>query len=74
MIGFGRGARDIKPHIVVSSLAKGTRTVVLEFNLNSASGKKPGAVAMMGAGSLAVGPPLETRETKRGPCKLTLLE
>ena len=55
MIGFGRGASDIKTHVVVSLFGKGNKTVVLEFNLNSASGKKPGAVATMGAGSLAVG-------------------
>ena len=55
MIGFGRGASDVKTHVVVSSFVKGTRTVVLEFNLSSASGKKPGALATMGAGSLAIG-------------------
>jgi hypothetical protein len=55
MIGFGRGASDIKTHVTVSSFTKGKKTVVLEFNLNSANGKKPGAVATMGAGSLAVG-------------------
>ena len=55
MIGFGRGASDIRAHVIVSSLSKDQRTVVLEFNLRSDSGKKPGAVATMGAGSLAVG-------------------
>ena len=53
MIGFGRGASDIKTHVTVSSLTKGTKTIVLEFNLNSASGKKPGAA--LGVSSLAVG-------------------
>ena len=66
MIGFGRGASDIKTHVVVSSFVKGTRTVVLEFNLNSASGKKPGAVATMGAGSLAVGAALGDAGDKKG--------
>ena len=55
MIGFGRGASDIKTHVTVSSLVQGHPTVVLEFNLTSESGKKPGAVATMGVGSLAVG-------------------
>jgi Domain of unknown function (DUF4410) len=55
MIGFGRGASNIQAHVIVSSLSKGQRTVVLEFNLKSDSGKKPGAAATMGAGSLAVG-------------------
>jgi Domain of unknown function (DUF4410) len=55
MIGFGRGASDIQAHVIVSALRKGQRTVVLEFNLKSDSGKKPGAAATMGVGSLAVG-------------------
>ena len=66
MIGFGRGASDIKTHVVVSSFIKATRTVVLEFSLNSASGKKPGAVATMGAGSLAVGAAVGDVEDKKG--------
>jgi len=55
MVGFGRGSSDIKTHVTVSSVAQGHSTVVLEFNLRSESGKKPGAVATMGVGSLAVG-------------------
>lgn len=55
MIGFGRGASDIKTHVTVSSVIQGHPTVVLEFNVSSESGKKPGAVATMGVGSLAVG-------------------
>jgi len=61
MIGFGRGASDIKTHVT-----EGKRTVLLEFNLNSASGKKPGAVATMGAGSLAVGAALGDVGDKKG--------
>jgi hypothetical protein len=56
MVGFGRGASDIKTHVTVSSVTQGhPPTVVLELNLSSESGKKPGAVATMGIGSLAVG-------------------
>jgi hypothetical protein len=55
MIGLGRGASDIKTHVTVSSVNHDHPTVVLEFNLSSESGKKPGAVATMGVGSLAVG-------------------
>jgi hypothetical protein len=66
MVGFGRGASDIKTHVVVSSFVQGTRTVVLEFNLNSASGKKPGALATMGAGSLAVGAAVGDVGDKKG--------
>lgn len=49
MIGFGRGASDIRTHVRVSSVTQGHPTVVLEFNLLS------GAAATMGVGSLAVG-------------------
>ncbi|WP_051979295.1 DUF4410 domain-containing protein [Edaphobacter aggregans] len=55
MIGFGRGASDIKTHVTVSTVVRGHPTVVLAFNLSSESGKKPGAVATMGVGSLAIG-------------------
>ncbi len=55
MIGFGKGASDIKTHVVISLVADGRRTVVLECNLNSQSGKKPGAIIGLGGGSVAVG-------------------
>jgi hypothetical protein len=55
LIGFGRGASDIKTHVTISLVRGDERAVVLECNLNSASGKKPGAVATMEDGSLAVG-------------------
>src|SRR6266705_4424506 len=42
---FGRGASDIKTHVTVSSLIQGHPTVVLEFNLSSGSGKKPGGLS-----------------------------
>ena len=66
MIGFGRGASDIKTHVTVSSFVNGTRTVVLEFNLNSASDKKPGAVATMGTGAIAVGAAVGDVGDKKG--------
>lgn len=55
MLGFGRGASDVKTHVVITLLRNGTTTVVLDSNLNSQSGKKPGAIVGMGSGSLAVG-------------------
>lgn len=55
MIGFGRGASNVRTHVRVSLVTQGHSTVVLEFNLSSESGKKPGAAATMGIGSLAVG-------------------
>ncbi len=55
MIGFGKGASDIKTHIIISLVENGNRTVVLESNLNSQSGKKPGAIIGLGGGNVAVG-------------------
>ena len=54
IVGFGRGASDIKTHVTVSSVTQGHPTVVLEFNLSSESGKKPGAAATGGIGAIAV--------------------
>lgn len=53
MIGFGRGASDVKAHVVVSLINQGKPIVLAEFNLDSESGKKPGAAATMGVGSAA---------------------
>ena len=55
MIGFGSGASDLKTHVTVSSVTAGHSTVVLAFDLDSKSGKKPGAIPGMATGSLAVG-------------------
>lgn len=41
MIGFGRGASDVKAHVVVSLITQGNAIVLAEFNLDSESGKKP---------------------------------
>jgi hypothetical protein len=51
MIGFGRGASDVKAHTTVTLITATGPVVLGEFNLNSASGKKPGAAATMGASS-----------------------
>ncbi|HTV60442.1 MAG TPA: DUF4410 domain-containing protein [Verrucomicrobiae bacterium] len=53
MIGFGRGASDVQAHVVVSLATTSGPVTVSEFNLNSRSGKKPGAAATMGAGAAA---------------------
>jgi len=55
MIGFGRGASDVQAHVTVSLTTDAQPVVVSEFNLKSRSGKKPGAAATMGVGSVAVG-------------------
>ena len=50
MVGFGRGASDIQTHVVVSSLAKGTRTVVLEFNSELSERQEAGGCSNDGCG------------------------
>jgi len=55
LIGFGRGASDVKAHVTVLLTTTGAEPIVLEeFNLKSESGKKPGAGATMGIGSAAM--------------------
>jgi hypothetical protein len=51
MIGFGRGASDVQAHVTVWLTTKTQPIVLSEFNLKSASGKKPGAAVSMGVGS-----------------------
>lgn len=51
MIGFGRGASDVQAHVTVSLTTGAQPLLISEFNLKSASGKKPGAAATMGVGS-----------------------
>ena len=55
MVGFGRGASDVEAHVTVSLTTDAQPVVLSEFNLKSKSGKKPGAAAGMGVGSVAVG-------------------
>jgi len=55
MIGFGRGASDVKAHVTLSLTTDAQPVLLSEFNLKSQSGKKPGAAATMGVGSVAVG-------------------
>lgn len=54
MIGLGRGASDVKAHVVVSLMTKNGPVVMADFNLHSESGKKPGAAAGMGVGSAGI--------------------
>ena len=53
MIGFGRGASDVKAHVIVTLIAPSSPVLLAEFDLESESGKKPGAAATMGVGSAA---------------------
>ena len=55
MIGFGRGASDIKTHVVLTLVANGRCTVLLDGNINSQSGKEPGAVASTSGVGVAAG-------------------
>jgi Domain of unknown function (DUF4410) len=52
MIGFRRGASDVKADVVVSLITEGNPITLAEFDLDSESGKKPGA-ATVGVGSAA---------------------
>lgn len=53
LIGLGRGASELKAHVTISSVTQGHKTTVLELDLSSESGKKPGAA--LGMGSVAIG-------------------
>jgi len=53
MIGFGRGASDVRAHVIVTLTAPSSPVLLAEFDLESESGKKPGAAATMGVGSAA---------------------
>jgi hypothetical protein len=55
MVGLGRGATAVRMHVTVSSVSSGRSTAVLAFDVSSASGKSPGALLIMGSGSLAAG-------------------
>jgi hypothetical protein len=54
IIGLGRGASDVKAHVVVAMMTKDGPVKVAEFDMDSKSGKKPGAAATMGVGSAAM--------------------
>jgi hypothetical protein len=55
LIGFGKGASDVKAHVTVSLAAAPEPVVLLEFKVRSQSGKKPGAAATVSAGAVTVG-------------------
>lgn len=48
MIGLGRGAGDVKAHVVISLITVTGPLLLSEFQVDAASGKKPGAVETMG--------------------------
>jgi hypothetical protein len=55
IVGFGRGASDLKAHIIISELVDGQETILFECNVNSQSGKQPGAILSTSATGFAVG-------------------
>ncbi len=55
LIGFGKGASDVQAHVTVSLATEQEPVVLLEFNVKSQSGKKPGAAATVGAGAATMG-------------------
>jgi hypothetical protein len=57
LIGFGKGASDVRAHVTVAMATERQPepVVLLEFNMQSKSGKKPGAVPTVGAGAATMG-------------------
>jgi hypothetical protein len=55
LIGFGKGASDVQAHVTVSLTTEQQPAVLVEFNVKSQSGKKPGAAATVGAGAATMG-------------------
>ena len=57
LIGFGKGASDVQAHVTVSLTTEQQQqpVVLVEFNVKSQSGKKPGAAATVGAGAATMG-------------------
>jgi len=53
MIGFGKGASDVRTHVIVSLRADTQTIVVADFMVKTSSGKTPGAAATMGVGTAA---------------------
>jgi hypothetical protein len=55
LVGFGRGASDVKAHVTVSLITANGSILLSEFELTSKSGKKPGAAATMVVAPVAIG-------------------
>jgi hypothetical protein len=55
MIGFGRGASDIRAHVILTLIANGRNTVLLDCRINSQSGKEPGALVSTSGVGIAAG-------------------
>jgi len=55
IVGFGSGASDLKTHVTISEVVNGQKTILLECNIDSQSGKKPGAVLSTSGTGFAIG-------------------
>lgn len=69
MIGLGRGASDVQAHVTVSLLTDSAPITLVVFDLDSQSGKKPGAAATMGvsgASSVATSQVTDNKATVEG--------
>jgi protein-S-isoprenylcysteine O-methyltransferase Ste14 len=55
IVGFGRGASDVKTHLIISEVVDGQKTVLLDCNIDSKSGKKPGAILSTSGTGFAIG-------------------
>jgi len=54
LIGFGRGASDVRAHVLISLLEADKKTLLMECNINSQSGKEPGAAASISGTGFAI--------------------
>jgi hypothetical protein len=55
IVGFGRGASDLRTHVIISEVVEGQKTVLLECNLDSRSGRQPGAILTTSGTGFAIG-------------------
>jgi hypothetical protein len=55
LLGFGRGASDVKTHVIISFVQNHKRTVLLDCNINAQSSKKPGAILSTSGEGFALG-------------------
>jgi len=55
IVGFGLGASDLRTHVIISEVVGGQRTVLLECNIDSRSGRQPGAILTTSGTGFAIG-------------------
>jgi hypothetical protein len=55
IVGFGRGASDLRTHIIISEVVESQKIVLLECNIDSRSGRQPGAILTTSGTGFAAG-------------------